>query len=265
MNSKTLVILIGIAAGLAGAAYLTRSGNRPSGAKLNGRTILPGLDVSKIARVDCGKLALAAKDTGWTVESYQDYPADQSRLAENLMALTELKVGQTARGKKLAETKLLKLKDAEGGEIASVTLGEKHPTWGHGRYLAFEGETVLVADTLDAFDGDPKRWIETKIVDEPRISFNDLADATVTEAELGFATGVVAKVTVAGDTNRTVTVGNAVKGGSDRYLKLDGSKWTFIVPEYAVRTLLPKPEEPKSAEEPKSEEPKSAEESKSAE
>lgn len=240
MKIKNLVILIVIAAGLAGAAYMLGGNSKPSGAKLNGKAILPNLDVSKIARVDCGKLALAAKDSGWVVESYQDYPADQAKLAENLMALTELKVGQTARGKKLAETSLLQLKDAEGKEIASVVMGEKHPKWGHGRYLGFEGETVLVTDTLDAFDGDPKRWIDTKIVDDPRISFNDLADAALAEEEFGFATGVVARVTIAGDTNRVATVGNAVKGGGERYFKLDGVRWTFVVPSYAVDALVSK-------------------------
>ena len=246
MKSKTLVILIVIAIGLAGAAYMLGSNSKPSGARLNGKMILPNLDVSKIARVDCGKLALAAKDAGWVVESYQDYPADQAKLAEHLMALTELKVGQTARGKKLTATTLLQLKDEEGKELASVIMGEKHPKWGHGRYLGFEGETVLVTDTLDAFDGDPKRWIDTKIVDNPRISFNNLADKSLAEADLGFATGIVAKVEIAGDTNRVMTVGNPVKGGNGRYVKLDNMPWIFEVPDYSVEKFLPKsePEKP---------------------
>lgn len=246
MKSKNIVILAVVAAGLAGAAYFLGGSSKPSGAKLNGKAILPDLDVSKIARVDCGKLALAAKDSGWVVESYQDYPADQAKLTENLMALTELKVGQTARGKKLAGTTLLQLKDAEGKEIASVTLGEKHPKWGHGRYLGFEGETVLVTDTLDAFDGDPKRWIDAKIVDNPRISFSNLADKAIPEADFGFATGIVVKVEIAGDTNRVMSVGNPVKGGNGRYVKLDNVPWIFEVPDYSVEKFLPKSEPEKS-------------------
>ena len=87
----------------------------------------------------------------------------------------------------------------------------------------------------------------------------------VSEEDLGFATGVVAKVTIAGDTNRVATIGNKVKNGNDRYFKLDNSEWVYIVPEYSVDKLLPKPppeekkeevkEEPKPAqEEPKKEE-----------
>ena len=242
MKTKNLVILTVVAAGLAAAAYFLGGTSKPKGAALNGKAILPDLDVSQVARIECGALKLAAKDSGWVVESYQDYPADQSRLAENLLKLTELKVGQTARGKKLGATTALKLLDAAGAELAKLELGEKHPKWGHGRYLGFEGETVLVADTLEAFDGDAKRWIDTKIVDEPHISFNRLADPALTEAELGFATGVVAKVTIAGDTNRVITVGNKVKGGGDRYLKLDKSPWLYEVSEYSVDKLLPKPE-----------------------
>ena len=246
MKSKNIVILSLVAAGLAGAAYFLGGSSRPSGAKLNGKAILPDLDVSKIARVDCGKLALAAKDSGWVVESYQDYPADRSRLAENLLALTELKVGQTARGRKLAETTLLQLKDAGGKELAALTLGEKHPKWGHGRYLGFEGETVLVTDTLDAFDGDPNRWIDTKIVDIPRISFEKLADPALSEDDFGFATGIVAKVEIAGDTNRVMTIGNPVKAGNSRYVKLDEVRWIFEVPEYSLGKFLPKSDPVKS-------------------
>lgn len=246
MKSKNLVILIVIAAGLAGAAYFLGGKSKPTGAKLIGKAILPNLDVSKIARIECGKLALAAKDSGWVVESCQDYPADRAKLAENLMALTELKVGQTARGRELGETTLLQLKDADGKEIAAVKLGEKHPKWGHGRYLGFEGETVLITETLDAFDGDPNRWIDTKIVDNPRISFTKLADAATPEADFGFATGVVVKVEIAGDTNRVMTVGNSVKGGSGRFVKLDDVKWVFEVPDYSVEKFLPKAEPEKS-------------------
>ena len=126
-----------------------------------------------------------------------------------------------------------------------------------------------MSDSLDAFGTDGKSWVETKIVDTPWISFNDIAEG-VSEEDLGFATGVVAKVTIAGDTNRVATIGNKVKDGNDRYLKLDNSDWVYIVSGYSVDSLLPKPpkeeekkdeaksEEPK-AEEPKAEEPKAEE------
>ena len=43
--------------------------------------------------------------------------------------------------------------------------------------------------------------------------------------------------------------GNVVKGGSDRYMKIAGQDWTYIVPSYSVDKFLPKPPpEPKKDE-----------------
>ena len=270
MTTKQLAILLGAAAVLGGAALCLSSGSKPSGAKLNGKAIFPKLDISQVARVELGdKLKLASGEKGWTVETYHNYPADHAKLTENLLKLTELKVGQVSRGKKIENADVLTLisrgkkienadvltlKDASGKEVASLPLGEKHAKWGHGRYATFEGETVLVSDSLDAFGTDGKSWVETKIVDTPWISFNDIAEG-VSEADLGFATGVVAKVTIAGDTNRVATIGNKVKDGNDRYFKLDNSEWVYIVPEYSVDKLLPKPPPEEKKEEVK-EEPK---------
>lgn len=153
------------------------------------------------------------------------------------MKLTELKVGQVVRGKTLEKTSKLVLRGTKGEELASLALGEKHAKWGRGRYAAYKGETVLVSDSLDGFDGNGRSLVERQIVDSPRIAFNEIVEG-LSEAELGFATGVVAKVTIAGDTNRTVTVGNQVKDGSERYLKLDQGAWIFKVPSYSVESLL---------------------------
>ena len=257
MTTKNLVLLVGAAAVLGGAAYVLSSGAKPAGAQLNGKAIFPKLDVSHVARIEFGdKLRLAAGEKGWTVETFHNYPADHAKLTENLLKLTELKVGQVVRGKKIENPDVLTLKDASGGEVASLPLGERHAKWGHGRYATFAGETVLVSDALDAFGTDGKAWVETKIVDTPWISFNDIAEG-VSEADLGFATGVVAKVTIAGDTNRVATIGNKVKNGSDRYLKLDNADWVYIVSGYSVESLLPKPpkEEKKKENEARAEEP----------
>ena len=259
MTTKQLAILLGAAAVLGGAALWLSSGSKPSGAKLNGKAIFPKLDISQVARVELGdKLKLASGEKGWTVETYHNYPADHAKLTENLLKLTELKVGQVSRGKKIENADVLTLRDASGKEVASLPLGEKHAKWGHGRYATFEGETVLVSDSLDSFGTDGKSWVETKIVDTPWISFNDIAEG-VSEEDLGFATGVVAKVTIAGDTNRVATIGNKVKNGNDRYFKLDNSDWVYIVPEYSVDKLLPKPPPEEKKEEVK-EEPKPAQE-----
>jgi len=242
---NNLVLLACAAIGLGICAYSAKTSARTAGSKLNGLKILPAFDVSAVAKIEAGDLVLAAADGGWKVESYRGYPADRAKIAEQLLKLGELKVGQVIRGREAGAEKKVTLRDAGGAVLAETTLGDAHPSkngWGSdGRYVAFRGETVLVNDALEAFDGDPKAWIETKIVDEPRISFDTLAPADVDDATTGFATGVVAKVTVAGDTNRTATVGAAVKGGSNRYLKLDGETWVYEVPGWSVEKLLPAP------------------------
>lgn len=181
MTSKGIVGLAVVAVVLGGAAYFLQSGSRPAAAKLNGKTILPGLSVADVARVEVGgKLTLAASADGWKVESLYGYPADREKIAENLMKLAELKVGQVAHGRKLGTESKLTLKDASGKELAALSLGDKHSkkakgqaamygggSYPDGRYVAFGGETVLVKDTLDAFDGDVKQWCNTRIASIP--------------------------------------------------------------------------------------------------
>ena len=177
MKSKSLVVLVVVAVALGFAAYFLRSGARPSAAKLNGKALLPGLNVAEVDRIEIGgKLALASSPSGWKVESLHGYPADREKIADNLMKLAELKVGQVAHGRKLGEETAVVLKDASGKEIASLKLGDKHmkkPTgqaamyggggYPDGRYAEFAGETVLLKDSLDAFDGDAKKWCNTRI------------------------------------------------------------------------------------------------------
>jgi len=179
MNSKSLIGLAAVAAVLGGAAYFLQSGNKPAAAKLNGKTVLPGLSVADVAHVEAGSLTLAAGADGWKVESLHGYPADREKIAENLMKLAELTVGQVAHGRKLGTETALTLKDAAGKTLADLKLGDKHSKkakgqmamygggYPDGRYVAFGGETVLVKDTLDAFDGDVKQWCNTRIASIP--------------------------------------------------------------------------------------------------
>jgi len=123
MDKKNLVAMAAAAAVLCAAAYLLSSGSRPSAAKLNGKTILPALDMSAVSRIEIGgRLALAAGDGGWVVETLHGYPADRAKIAENLLKLAELKVGQVARGRELGETTEVVLKDAAGKELAKLPL-----------------------------------------------------------------------------------------------------------------------------------------------
>ena len=168
MSNKGLIGLAVVAVVLGGAAYFLNSGSKGTAPKLNGKAVAAGLKVADVARIEIGdKLKLAAGDKGWTVESLNGYPADREKIAENLLKLADLKVGQLVRGKKLENQTAVVLKDAAGKELVNLPLGEKHSKWGHGRYATFAGETVLVSDQLDAFDGDVKQWCNARIASIP--------------------------------------------------------------------------------------------------
>lgn len=263
MSNKNLVMLAGAAVVLVGAAYFMNGGRKPSAPGLMGKPVLADFDIASVASIEIGdKVKLAASDDGWKVESLRGYPADKAKIVENMLKLKELKVGQVARGRAIASPVEVSLKDASGNAVVTLTLGEKHVKqssgesmyggYPDGRYVKCGDATVLVTDTLDAFDGDPKRWCDTHIVDTPYVSFTGIADTALSEEELGFATGKVCKVTVKGDTNRVATVGATVKGGSDRYLKLDGDKWVYTVASYTADSVVKAAEEAeKKAEEAK--------------
>ena len=325
MNGRNLAALACAAAALGIAAYFVDGSSRPSAPKLNGRAILPGLDVQSVAKIEIGEsLALSAGDAGWTVDTLGGYPADRAKIADNLLKLAELKVGQVARGRALGTAMKVVLKDSAGKELANLSLGDRHMAkpsgqaamyggggYPDGRYVAFGGETVLVKDALDAFDGDAKKWCNTRIIDlkpdsvtavafegagekvelekgtngvwtvkgigeneefdssksyalESGLSyldFDSIADASLTDEALGFATGFVYTVTAKDGTNsvvHTAKLGNRTPSGG-RYLNLDGGKWNFTISSYAADKMTKtRADLVKEKEKPKAEEPPEA-------
>ena len=146
---------------------------------LVGRKILAPFNVADVARVEIGgakSLALAAGEKGWTVDALHGYPADAAKIRDALLKLKDLKAGQPASGISNAAPTTVVLKDAGGKELAKLTMGEQHRSaprgemaqfggggYPDGRYVALDGTTVVVNDALNEFDGDPKKWVNTKI------------------------------------------------------------------------------------------------------
>ncbi len=160
MNNKNLIILGVAAVVLGGAAFFLSRGTATRAPALNGQKLVKPFDVEKVAKIEIGpSLALVAGDAGWIVPAATNAPADRAKITENLLKLLDLKVGQVVRGKTIENPLAVKVFDANGGELAALTLGERHPKYGFGRYAAFKGETVLVADTLDAFTEDAGFWL----------------------------------------------------------------------------------------------------------
>lgn len=301
MTRKNLLSLLAVAVVLAGAALLLNNQSKPKAPRLIGKAILPAFSLADVARIEIGDgLVLSAGEQGWRIDSLFGYPADREKIVANVLRLADLKVGQVARGRTIAKPTSLVLKDAAGGTLAALTLGETRfrkatgqaalygGSYPDGRYLSFDGETVLVDDALEAFDGDAKRWCSARIASIPSeavsavsfahagerveldkgtngvwtvkgispqeeldssktysldsalsyLDFTTVVDPGLSEAELGFATGYVYTVTLKGGTNRVATVGNEVKGESDRYFKLDGSRWIYTISSSAAQAMM---------------------------
>ncbi len=186
MTSKKLISLSIVAALLVAAAYLSNNRSAVKTPSITGKPLLGKIDFSKVAKVEIanettGSINLQSTDSGWVVESLHGYPADITRIRQALLSLDELKIGHTADASKLGDKPgKLEIKDAAGATLAKLTLGEKRmraasdemtPYGGgpypEGRYVATADGTFLIGDALEAFDGDAKRWTETKIASIP--------------------------------------------------------------------------------------------------
>jgi hypothetical protein len=179
MTNKNLTILAAAAVILGGAAYFCNSGRKIKTSNINGRPVLQAFDVSEVQKVEITgnrNLSLLASEKGWVIDSLYGYPADISKIRENLLKLKDLTVGQSARGRKIENATVVELKDASGKVLASATLGDKHMSkprgqaaqygggsYPDGRYVKYGDGVVLVKDTLESFDGDPKKWCEGRI------------------------------------------------------------------------------------------------------
>ena len=187
MTNKKLVSLTAVAAVLVGLAYLSSTSKKVKTPSLVGKPVLTGFDLSDVAKIEAGatggkKLALESTDAGWVIKSLYGYPADIAKIRENLLKLKDLKVGHVAAGKKLDAPALVDLQNAAGKSLATLRLGAQHmrqPTgemaqygggsFADGRYVSAAGSdnVVLVKETLEAFDGDPKSWTDTQIASVP--------------------------------------------------------------------------------------------------
>ncbi len=196
-SKKNIIGLIGVAILLAVAALFLRRAAHPTAPSLVGKALAPEFAVADVARIEIGdKVILSAGEKGWIIASLYGYPADREKLVENLLKLRELRVGQVVRGRKIAEPMEVTLKDAAGKVLATFVLGEQRfhkpsaaqtqagmlgGVYPDGRYLAFRGETVLVKDTLDTFNGKPQAWCTTRIGSVPSAEVAKVSFAHGTE------------------------------------------------------------------------------------
>ena len=106
MTTQKLVSLTAVAAVLAGLAYYSNTREKVKTPTQSGKPVLSGLDLSDVSKIEAGsaggkKLVLEGSDSGWVIRSLFSYPADITKIRENLLALKDLKIGHVATGKKL--------------------------------------------------------------------------------------------------------------------------------------------------------------------
>lgn len=187
MTYKKLFSLTFFAVVLVGAAYFSSTKRSVKTPTQVGKLVLPSFDLSEVARVEISmldgkKFVLASSDKGWVIPSLFGYPADIVKIREHLLKLKDLKVGHVTGGKPLAAPTLVDLQNAAGKSLTTLRLGEKHirqPTgemaqfgggsFPDGRYVSSAGsdKVFLVKESLEAFDGDPKNWVDTQIATVP--------------------------------------------------------------------------------------------------
>lgn len=183
MTTGKLVLLAGAAVALCGTAVWVKGNRSVRTPDLVGRRILPAFNVSDVVRVEVDgakKVALAASDAGWTVDALNGYPANAKKIMDELFKLKDLKAGPSASEATNAATTTVVLKDAAGKALATLTMGGTHSAkargqmaqfggggYPDGRYVRYGETTVLVNDTLDAFDGDPLEWVDRSICRVP--------------------------------------------------------------------------------------------------
>ncbi len=172
-------MLAGAAVVLVGLAFLSGQRNAVKTPAAHGKKLFPQLDVSQVATIEITKpsgdtLTLTSSDAGWTVSALHGYPADLVKIRENVLKLAELKAGQEAPGRSMANPTTIRLKDAAGKTLAELALGDQYMrksgdmgfgSYPDGRYVTVEGRNAvyLVDDTLTSLDGDVTDWVDMQI------------------------------------------------------------------------------------------------------
>ncbi|MGN0852931.1 MAG: DUF4340 domain-containing protein [Kiritimatiellia bacterium] len=190
MTTKNLIVLGSVAVVLGGVACWLSAGKRMKAPSMVGRRVLPAFELADVSRVDIAgakKVTLVASDAGWKIDSLYGYPADVTKIRENLLKLQELKVGQVANGRTIGTPTTIELKKGDA-PVAKLVMGEAHLSrpkgqaaqfggggYPDGRYVQYQDKTVLVKETLDAFDGDPRKWTDTRIAS---VTASDVASVT---------------------------------------------------------------------------------------
>lgn len=203
MKTRNLILLIVIAVVLIGWATWIMRPQPERDIALIGSPVLPGLPVNRVAKIVLtapnDTVTLAKVNGIWAVASRFNYPAAFDKIADSLLQLSELKIGQviaasqtqkgafalldpvqTAERKEQVGTRV-ELRDEKDGLLGTMLIGKPFmraaPGGGMAGPLAFggdypdgqyietaDGRVLLVAKTLDRLTGDVKNWLASEFI-----------------------------------------------------------------------------------------------------
>ena len=191
MKNSRLLILVVAAAILVGLAFWSGRAHRPHKPPQIGKPVLADLPLNDIRRIEISQaeksVSLANTGAGWVAESLFNYPADFSKIRNNLLTLRNLTVGDVQRGTQLdpTNTTLVDLQDKSGKSLGTLRLGEvrnksnSDTGWSapNGRSVAANADDTvfLVKDPLSAFEPDAKTWIDSEIANLPSAEIATIA------------------------------------------------------------------------------------------
>jgi len=213
MSGRKLAILALILVVLGLGAYLSRkpSETQRSDSPGNGDKLFANLDVNAIALVEIkaggSTNTISKKEDTWVIGSLFDYPADRSKIVEQLRGLKFLKIGQPMLGgdKILDEFELgencdiIRFFDAGGTELAALRIGKARipktkgqPPAGpagfggmpDGRYISTDGSNViLIDDSLTTWVGDDDGWVQKQLLS---VNGTDITTVTVSSNDTSY-------------------------------------------------------------------------------
>jgi hypothetical protein len=193
MRGKSLVVLLVVLVAIAGAGiWKARRASAPSGAGPAAGGRLISFDINRVERFVVtgeGRTAEVARVGGtWALPSLFGYPARYDKIADGLVRLSDVKVGQTVPGGEavLAELGLgegatggvgrIEFFGPDGSLLGRIEQGrarmtrEGGPYGGYpdGQYVRVDGgPALLIASSLGDFSSSGGDWIEKKILDVP--------------------------------------------------------------------------------------------------
>ena len=208
-SNRNTILAITVAVLGVGAYFATRETNAPrsvSGVK-PGDDLLPGLDLEKAATLRVASsnqtVEIRKDGDGWKAASLHGFPANDETVAQQLIALSSLRVGQVMPGgEKIpgdfgldAAARKVEVLDATGKVLGAVSIGKPRVRAGasdnpfggmpEGNFVrAGEGPVVLVDTDLGALSSDAIRWINPNLFSLSSADITRIAVSTTNESSI---------------------------------------------------------------------------------